>query len=50
LLLGHNWQIVVKDYRMRPGLHADFWGMLVFNRYQWNQTRKKEFGNPDQQF
>jgi len=34
--------------RMRPGLRTDFWGMLVFNLYQWNQARKKGFGNLDQ--
>jgi len=34
--------------RMRPGLRTDFWGMLGFNLYQWNQARKKGFGNLDQ--
>ena len=33
--------------RMRPALRADFWGMLVFNLYQWNQARKSGFGNLD---
>ena len=33
--------------RLRPGLRADFWGMLMFNLYQWNAARKSGFGNLD---
>ncbi len=33
--------------RLRPGLRADFWGMLVFNLYQWNEARRSGFGNLD---
>jgi len=33
--------------RMRPGIRADFWGMLAFNFYQWNAARKSGFVNLD---
>ncbi len=33
--------------RLHPTLRADFWGMLVYNLYQWNQARQARFGNLD---
>jgi len=33
--------------RLHPTLRPDFWGMLVFNLYQWNQARQNRFGNLD---